>query len=189
LAPRSGKNLLHLLQKKEIRNREQADLTTSGKLSNLVGKDKTMEDNLNALLIFRLDVRLYAIPLHFVQRVVRAAEVTPLADAREPVLGLINMEGEILPVMNMRRCFRVQERDMETSDQMIVAQTAERKVCLWVDDVTEIREVGEQEIVSRERILPDIGQIDGAIPCEDGMVLIYNLDRVLLSPSMSENSL
>jgi len=146
-----------------------------------------MEDNLNALLIFRLDARHYAISLSLVQRVVRAAEVTPLVEAREPVLGLLNVEGEILPVMNMRCCLRMPQRDMDTSDQMIIVQTANRKICLWVDAVTEIREIPKQDIVSRERILPDIGQIDGAIPCDDGMVLIYNPERLLSLPVM-ENS-
>ena len=55
----------------------------------------------NQLVIFTLDAQLYALPLASVQRVLHMVEVTPLPNAPEVVLGVIDLHGNIIPVMSM----------------------------------------------------------------------------------------
>ena len=52
------------------------------------------------LVVFRLDERRYALPLAVVERVVRAVDVTPLPKAPPMVLGVIDVHGRVLPVLN-----------------------------------------------------------------------------------------
>ncbi len=54
------------------------------------------------LVVFRLDEQRYAIPLAAVERIVRAVEVTALPEGPEIVLGVIDMEGRIRPVLDTR---------------------------------------------------------------------------------------
>ncbi|MBF0260186.1 MAG: chemotaxis protein CheW [Desulfamplus sp.] len=131
------------------------------------------------LMMFTIDDKQYAIDLFVVQRVVRAAALTPLTDVPETIAGLINVRGEILPVINMRICLNLPEKELEPSHQFIIASTSRQKVALWVDSVIDVRVLSEEEIVGRDAILPDTGQVDGAVICHDGMVLIYNLEHLL----------
>ena len=85
------------------------------------------------LIVFLLDQQRYALSLASVQRVVRAVEITPLPKAPAIVSGVINIQGQIVPVVNVRRRFRLPERDVVPSDQIIVARTAARPVALAVD--------------------------------------------------------
>ena len=78
--------------------------------------------DMSQCVVFTLDERFYAIRLSAVSRVVRAVEITPLPKAPPIVIGVINLGGRIIPVVNIRRRFRLPERELELTDQLIVAQ-------------------------------------------------------------------
>jgi chemotaxis signal transduction protein len=57
------------------------------------------------LVVFTLDEQRYALHLDAVKRIVRAVEVTPLPKAPQIVLGVVNVQGKVIPVMNLRSRF------------------------------------------------------------------------------------
>ncbi|MHB8836964.1 MAG: chemotaxis protein CheW [Candidatus Methylomirabilia bacterium] len=131
------------------------------------------------LLLFTLDEPLYALPLAAVERVVRAVDVTPLPQAPEIVLGAINAQGRVIPVVDLRRRFRLPPRGMLLDDRFIIARTARRLVALAADDVTGVRECLPRELVSAAAALPFAGYLMGVAKLEDGIVLITDLDAFL----------
>ncbi|MBF8302857.1 MAG: cheW40H-4 [Candidatus Dadabacteria bacterium] len=62
-------------------------------------------DKLNQLVVLTLDEQRYALHLSAVERIVRVVEVTPLPKAPEIVLGVVNVQGQIIPVINIRKRF------------------------------------------------------------------------------------
>ena len=143
---------------------------------------ENMDKKLNQLLVFTIDQNQYAIRLSVVERAFNAVKVTPLLNAPETILGLINIEGEIIPVINMRRLFNLNERDVDPDDLMIMVTLSQQTIVIWVDAIIEVKAFPEHKIVQGEDILPDtehIKNIEGALVCDDGMVLIYNLDSLL----------
>ena len=74
-----------------------------------------------SLVTFFLDDRRYGLHLDAVERVLPALDVTPLPKAPEIVLGLINLKGKIIPVLDVRRRFRLQEREIGLQDHFIIA--------------------------------------------------------------------
>lgn len=138
-----------------------------------------MNDTLNQYVVFIIENKEYALSLFAVKRVVEAVEITPLLKAPDLVCGLINIQGEIIPVINMRRCFKLPERDIDPGDRMIIANTSAKTFSLWVDKVTDVVEVPENDVIARDDILNNIEDIEGALVCDDGMILIYNLEELL----------
>ena len=131
------------------------------------------------LLVFSLDDKRYALHLTTVQTVVRAVESTPLPKAPDIVTGIVNMHGNVIPLVNVRKRFRLPERDIGLSDHLIVAQTARRMVALIADSVEGVIEHPEEMIAAPETILPQMEYIEGVAKLADGMVLIHDLDRFL----------
>jgi purine-binding chemotaxis protein CheW len=131
------------------------------------------------LVVFTLDDQRYALHLSAVERIVRAVEVTPLPKAPEIVIGVINVQGRIIPVFNMRKRFRLPEHEIELSDQFIIAHTAKRTVALVADGVKDIIDRSDQEIISAEEIVPGLEYVKGVVKLEDGLVLIHDLDTFL----------
>ncbi|MEK6691433.1 MAG: chemotaxis protein CheW [Nitrospirota bacterium] len=136
-------------------------------------------NKLNQYLVFTLDEQRYALYLSAVERVVRIAELTPLPEAPDIVLGIINLQGRIIPVVNIRRRFNLPDREIEVSNQMIMSHTSKRVLALLVDVVEGIVERPEQEVILVEKILPDIEYVEGVVKLEDGLILIHDLERFL----------
>lgn len=134
-------------------------------------------------VLFALDGRRFALPLESVERIVRAAEVTPLTLAPPPVLGALDVGGKILPVFDLRSRFGLPVRRVGIDDQFIIARTTRRRVVLAVDGALGVVE-HENELMPAGAIAPDLRHLRGVISLADGLVLIQDLER-LLSPEES----
>jgi len=131
------------------------------------------------VVVFRLDEQRYALPLAAVQRVVRAVEVTSLPNAPPVVLGAINVEGHVLPVLNVRRRFRLPERETSPADQLVIAQTGPRTVVLVVDEAQGVIERTKSAVIGSAQIVPGLEQLQGVMKLDDGLVLIHDLEKFL----------
>ena len=130
-------------------------------------------------MVLSLDDGWYALRLAAVQRVVRAVEVTPLPKAPIIVLGVINVQGQIIPVFNLRERFSLKQREIEPSNQFIIATTRRRVVALVVDTVVGVIERPEKEILAPASILSDMEYVEGVTKFEDGIVFIHDLGGFL----------
>jgi purine-binding chemotaxis protein CheW len=131
------------------------------------------------LLILTLDDRRYALYLPIVERVIRAVDVTPLPKAPEIVLGVINVQGAVIPVVNIRRRFRLPERELLPTDQIVIARTSRRIVALAVDDVTGLAEFSADDIIPPDKIVPGTVYVDGVTKIGGDIILIHDLDKFL----------
>jgi purine-binding chemotaxis protein CheW len=130
-------------------------------------------------VVFRLDDGRYALPLSAVERIVRAAQVTPLPLAPPAVLGALDVAGEILPVFDLRLRFGLPQRPLDPADQFIIAHTTKRKVVLAVDSAQGVIEHAVTSVVDSRQLTPQLAHIRGVMALEDGLVLIQNLEELL----------
>lgn len=128
---------------------------------------------------FALDTGRYALPLAAVERLVPVVELTPLPKGPEIVMGIVSLEGRIIPVVNVRRRFGHPDREVQLSDQLIVARTSRRPVALLVDRVEDLIERAEHEIIQAPDVLPGLEYVRGVAKLADGLVLIHDLDSFL----------
>lgn len=139
----------------------------------------TAMGKLNQLLVFALDGERYGLVLSAVDSVVRAVNITPLPQAPDIVLGVVNVRGRVIPVINMRRRFRLPERKIVLTDQLVIARTTRRPVALVADAVSDILQYPEGDIVETQSILADAEYIEGVVKLNGGLILIHNLDTFL----------
>src|SRR5881397_433615 len=90
------------------------------------------------LVVFTLDEARYALRLSAVERIVRVPEITALPRGPEIVLGVVNIQGDITPVMNIRKRFGLPEREPDLSAHLLLARTSRRVVALVADAVLEV---------------------------------------------------
>lgn len=131
------------------------------------------------LVAFSLHGQRYALPLSAVERVIRAVEITPLPKAPDIVSGVINIQGRVVPVVNFRKRFRLPERDVGPSDQIIVARTAARTVAFAVDATHGVVECPAERLVAPAAIVPGMEYVAGVAKLDDGLLLIHDLEKFL----------
>ena len=136
-------------------------------------------NNPDQLVVFTLDENRYALYLPAVERVVRMVEITPLPKAPGIVLGVVNLQGRVIPVINMRRRFNLVDRELELGDQLVIARTPQRTVAFAAESVSGVIECPKQKVIEAENILPGMEYVEGVVKLEDGMILIHDLDTFL----------
>ena len=130
-------------------------------------------------MVFALDAGRYAIPLAAADRIVRAAEVTPLPAAPGLVLGVLDVGGHVLPVFDTRRRFNLPPRPLEPADYFLIARAGARRVVLIIDRPLGVIDQPADTVVETGLITTGIEHIRGVIRLEDGLVLIHDLEQLL----------
>lgn len=130
-------------------------------------------------VVFTLDEQRYALHLSAVDRVVRMVHITPLPNAPDIVLGIVNMQGRVIPVINIRQRFNLPRREIVLTDQLIFAHMKWRPVALVADSVTGVVECSGQSVIPAEEILHEFKYLEGIIKFRDGLILIHDLDKFL----------
>lgn len=131
------------------------------------------------LVVFALDELRYALPLAVVERALRMVEITRLPKAPEMVHGVIDLHGEIVPVLDVRKRFQLPEKEPGLSDHLIVARTAKRRVVLVADAVAEVIALPAEARIEPGTILPGMEYCSGVVRLDGGMIFIHDLDVFL----------
>jgi purine-binding chemotaxis protein CheW len=123
------------------------------------------------LLAFTVAGRRLALDLAVVDRVVPMVAVTPLAGAPPGVLGAIDVAGEIVPVLDVRRRLDLPPRAPHPEDRLVLARTPRRPVAVPADEVLGVR----------EPVAPPAADelVRGVVGLPDGLLLIADLDTFL----------
>lgn len=124
------------------------------------------------LIVFQIEKQLMALALSEVDRVIMASEITPFASAPDHVMGVINMHGEIVPVINLRKILEFPEKELDITDQFLMTQVEGHRVALWIDHVTKVEDFIDQELISKD-------QLFWAFKDQDKIVFVYNLAQLL----------
>ena len=131
----------------------------------------------NLYITFLLDDRSFALAVNIVERVIHAVEITPLPDSSKIKPGVINMEGEVISVMNIRGSLNMAEREISAGDRFIIVNTARRRVVLIADSVDDILKVPDEDMVKAEMICEGLRRITGAIRANERVVPILDIDQ------------
>jgi purine-binding chemotaxis protein CheW len=131
------------------------------------------------LLIFNLADQRFALSLAVVARVVRAVEVTPAPEASPAVWGLINVQGQVMPVVNLRDCLKLPQRAIALSDRFVLVHTATRPLALVVDDIREVITETSGHRYTVEPMIPPTAYVTAITKFENKVIPILNLDPLL----------
>jgi len=88
------------------------------------------------MLVVKVNGHRFAVPLEHVERVVRVVAITPSPGADPSLRGVINVGGEIVPVLDLRRCFGWPEGEIELSDRLVLVRVRGALAALLAEEVS-----------------------------------------------------
>jgi len=133
------------------------------------------------LATFRLEPHWFGIDVASVQEVVVGREIFPVPLAPPEVAGLVNLRGQIVTVVDLRRRLALDEGQAPERPALIVLRRDRTPVALAVDAPGEVTEVDEATFEPPpETLRGEIRKlIPGAHALENGLLLLLDLERVL----------
>ncbi len=141
------------------------------------------KDGETQLVVFRMEKEEFACDINDVREVLKMIRVTPLPRSLDFVEGVINLRGDVIPVIDLRKRFGLAEAERTDESRIIIVEVEDRMVGLTVDSVTEVIRLMQNQIQdaptqvagSKTNLIMGVGKI------EDRMLIILNLDRILTS--------
>lgn len=135
---------------------------------------------------FLLEGRLYGIEVERVQEVMSAHEITRLPARNAAIRGLLNLRGQIVPVVDLRHCLGLPARPAGAQPANVVVRSAEGAISLWVDEIGDVLEVSQDDFERPPAALNARGGelIRGAYKLENRLLLVLDIARTLQSATV-----
>ncbi|MCP3665106.1 MAG: chemotaxis protein CheW [Gammaproteobacteria bacterium] len=140
------------------------------------------------LVTFRLEEETYGINVMQVQEVLRVTEIAPVPGAPPYVLGIINLRGNVVTVIDTRSRFGLPSGDIDDSSRVVIIESDKQVVGILVDSVAEVVELRPTEIDSA----PNVGNeessryIQGVATLENKLLIVVDLNKLLTEDEWSD---
>ncbi len=129
---------------------------------------------------FKIAGEEYAIPVMEVQEVIKPQMVTPIPLAQEEIRGLINLRGQIVTCLSLRKLFK-QDDDLEKDYMNIIVKGADGLFSLVVDEVTDIIDIEKSSLESApDTINPNLKKyVDNIYKRDKGLVILLDISELV----------
>jgi len=118
-----------------------------------------------------------------VERVLRAMEITEVPDQTSNILGVINVEGELIKVSDIRGKLGLERRDIDLDDQIVVARAGEQKIAIVVDAVQSILRYENDQFITFENSESKLAA--GIVSIDNEMIMVCDPFDLLQSRDRS----
>lgn len=136
-----------------------------------------MPERLRVLVVHLDDERL-ALPAESVVEILPAMAYTRLPSAPEVVVGVVNLRGTPLPLLDLRTRLGGRARPPHPDDHVVVCHVGDRTVGIWLDHVAGLEEVETGDLVPVGEVA-DARHVEGVALLPDGTVLVCDVRSFL----------
>lgn len=147
----------------------------------LAGDDESAAKNTSQWVTFTLADETYAVNVLRVQEVLKVADIAPVPGAPPYVLGIVNLRGNVVPVVDTRMRMSLPPRQPDDSTRIVIIEVNEEPVGMMVDAVAEVVELDDEAVDAAPSAASEDGAryIHGVVSKESDLLILLDVDRLL----------
>lgn len=133
------------------------------------------------VVVFKIEGEEYATGISQVERILEFQKITRIPDAPEYLKGVINCQGRIVPVIDLKQRFGLTSTSISEDSKIIIAKQNQGDIGLIVDNVSEVTDVDDGMISPSPDVIAGIVKkyIKSLIKIDDRIIIYLNLGRIL----------
>ncbi|MDR3636741.1 MAG: chemotaxis protein CheW [Isosphaeraceae bacterium] len=112
-------------------------------------------------MVFEVGGRRFGLPATELREIVRAVTITPLPQGPAAIEGVIDVRGDVVPVIDLRRLLGMPSRPVALSDHLVITRLEGAPLALWIDRAIEVRSDEAGDDPGHERV---VRLADGLVP-------------------------
>jgi purine-binding chemotaxis protein CheW len=152
------------------------------RLARPLGEEAPAGERLD-VAVFALARERYAIETRLVREIVRFAEYTPVPGAADFLVGVTNLRGEILPVIDLRRFFALPDRGLTDQSRVLVLGHDRKDVGVLADEAQEVASLAVADVLEPTAAAPSIGREYIRGVTREALIVLDG-DRLLRDPRL-----
>lgn len=139
------------------------------------------EGTIDQFLSFRVADEDYAVPILQVQEIIGLTKTTVIPNTPPHVLGVINLRGTVVPVLDLRQKFGMPAAERTRTTVNIVINVAGRTLGIVVDAVCDVVDLGPGQLKPPPEFdcSVDVGFLQGVAHADDRMLLVLDLEQMI----------
>lgn len=130
------------------------------------------------VLVIGLDNLRFAFPVQMIDSVIMAQEITPADNNKGVIIGIINLHGEIIPVISLRRRFSLPDTTLNAEDFFTIMAFKHLKIAIITDIIHGVESLKTASIRNYKEIVPGMNELE-FYSDSDGLYYIYNTENLL----------
>jgi purine-binding chemotaxis protein CheW len=148
-----------------------------------MGKNMANDGQLQ-LVTFYLGEELYGVDIMEVNGIINLQEVRPIPNAPIYVDGILNIRGDIMPVINLHKRFNLKGAQLSKEDQLksgfVILKVFNMKLAIYIDQIAKVVTVDIDKMQPPPQMLTGIGAeyIQGVFHEEKGYLIILDIKRL-----------
>jgi len=137
---------------------------------------------------FMLDGEKYGIDVMQVKEVLRNIEIAPVPGAPDYILGIINLRGNVVTVIDTRTRFGLPPKDIDDNTRVVVIETEDQSVGILVDAIAEVADIPKSGI----EVTPNVGNDDsskyilGVYSAKGDLIILVEIEKLLSADEWAE---
>ncbi|WP_348734436.1 chemotaxis protein CheW [Rheinheimera texasensis] len=160
-------------------------------MSNLLaqsGKGKESTDQVLQWVTFKLQEETYGINVMQVQEVLRYTDIAPVPGAPMYVLGIINLRGNVVTVIDTRARFGLPPSDVTENSRIVIIEADKQVIGILVDSVAEVVYLRASEIDTAPNVGTDESAkfIQGVSNRDGELLILVDLNKLLTDEEWEE---
>jgi purine-binding chemotaxis protein CheW len=142
---------------------------------------QSANDPITQWVTFFLDNEKYGIKVMQVQEVLRMTEIAPVPGAPHYVLGIINLRGNVVTVIDSRKRFGLPDKEPDDSTRIVIIEAGDNVVGILVDSVAEVVDLRGSEIETAPNVGTDESSkyIQGVSSQRQELLILVDVDKLL----------
>lgn len=134
------------------------------------------------IVVFSLSNSLYGIDIKKIKGIIVYSQllITPLFNEKEFVIGIANVRGEVIPIIDLRKKFNYDAKYEEETVVLIIYTNEDKWIGIVVDFIRKIENINI-EFIKQPQLIKGIDKkyLEGLIKIEDDMITLLNIDLLL----------
>lgn len=157
---------------------------------NRKNNDAEANDEVLQWVTFQLEEETYGINVMQVQEVLRYSEIAPVPGAPNYVLGIINLRGNVVTVIDTRLRFGLPQTEVTDNTRVVIIESEKQVIGILVDSVAEVVYLKKSEIDTAPNVGTDESSrfIQGVSNRDGELLILVDLDKMLTDDEWDEIS-
>lgn len=148
-----------------------------------------LEDSTN-LVTFRLGSGEYAIDIMQAKEIIKMEKITLIPNAPDFVEGVINLRGNIIPIIDLKKRFNLEETEGDKNTGIIIVKIEDVDMGIIIDSISKVVSISNSDIQPPPPMLSGIGQkyIKGVGKLEDKLLVVLDLEKLFTTDEEDEET-
>jgi purine-binding chemotaxis protein CheW len=133
------------------------------------------------LVSFTLDDVEYGLDILRVHEILRIPEITRLPNTPNYIRGVINLRGNVIPVVDVRDRFGFVQKEATENSRIIVIESEGKQIGLYVDNVSQVIRINNKNIDPPSDLIEGVSEvfIEGIGRLKNSLIVILNMKSIL----------